>query len=148
MNLNQKQTKYVGIALVALGVFAVLRLWWLLPVIALAGVGVFMYNQRRALGRTSEAVQWGLWGIGLALLTLLPIPFFAGLLLLGGASLLLKGREYVADGKAQALIAQFRNRRSGGSSYTSSAPTTSSTPSKITIVDGDQPNTGDTVRLK
>ncbi|NJM08620.1 hypothetical protein HC891_24175, partial [Candidatus Gracilibacteria bacterium] len=66
MNFNAQQTRYAGIALVVLGAVAILNLWWLLPVVALSGVGVYIYRRQRAIGRINEAVQALLWGVALA----------------------------------------------------------------------------------
>lgn len=154
MNFNRQQTKYVGLALIALGVFALLRLWWLLPVLLLGGGGVYLYLQRRRMGKVNEAIQFGLWGIGLGILTMLKFFFFPGLLLLAGASLLLRGHEAQADSRVQALLSQFMNRRNNASTAmskttTNSAPTYEpAKPTKVTIVEDDQPATGETVRLK
>ncbi|MCG8351436.1 MAG: hypothetical protein MI924_27010 [Chloroflexales bacterium] len=154
MNFNRQQTKYVGLALIALGVFALLRLWWLLPVLLLGGGGVYLYLQRRRMGQVNEAIQLGLWGIGLAVLSMLKFFFFPGLLLLAGASLLLRGHEAQVDSRVQALLSQFLNRRNNASTAmsnitTDNAPTYETPkPTKVTIVEDDQAATGETVRLK
>ena len=60
----------LGGFLIALGLVWWLNLWWvLLPGLLIAG-GVIAYRQRRSLGRPIEAVQAGLWCVGLALLFL------------------------------------------------------------------------------
>lgn len=144
-NLNSRQAKYLGIALIALGVFTILRLWWLIPALVLAGAGIFVYMQRRGLGRVNEAVQFGLWGIGLALLTLVKLVF-PGVLLLAGASLLLRGREQEIDNRVQALIARFGINRGSGTAITPTNPAASQA-TKISIVE-EQPATGETTRLR
>jgi hypothetical protein len=110
VNLNQTQTRYAGIALIVLGVVAVFNLWWLIPSALLAGGGVAVYQRQRLIGRRGEAVQALLWGVGLAVLMLADF-ILPGVLLLGGVSLLLRGREGQADDYVQAVIARFARRR-------------------------------------
>jgi hypothetical protein len=139
INLNQSQARNAGIALIVLGVVAIFNLWWLVPAAALGGAGVFAYRRSRALGRTGEAVQAALWGLGLAVLYLIG-AIFPGILLLAGASLLLRGREQEADARAQRVIGRIASRRRVAS--------TPSQPTNVTIVNDDQPNTSETVRLR
>jgi hypothetical protein len=139
INLKQSQARNAGIFLIVVGVVAIFNLWWLVPAVALGGAGIFAYRRSRALGRTGEAVQAALWGLGLAVLYLIG-AIFPGILLLAGASLLLRGREQEADVRAQRVIGRLTSRR-----HTANAP---SQPTSVTIVNNDQPNTSDTVRLR
>jgi len=140
LNLNQKQTRVAGIALIALGVVAVFHLWWAIPSVLLAAGGVAIYRRQRGIGRTGEAVQGALWGVGLAVLLLVHFVF-PGVLLLGGASLLLRGRELEADQRAQHMLANLSSRRAAAPAQPAAQQ------SKVTIV-SDQPTTGETVRLR
>ncbi|GAB4433351.1 MAG: hypothetical protein OHK0015_21980 [Chloroflexi bacterium OHK40] len=144
MNLNQKQARYAGIGLIVLGVIAIFNLWWLIPAALLAGGGVAIYQRQRALGRRGEAVQALLWGIGLAVLLLLDFVF-PGVLLLGGASLLLRGREGQADDRVQAAVARFGRRRTPAMPA-SQAPVAQPQP-PATVVSTD-PGASETVRLR
>ncbi len=90
---RSSQNMMIGILLVVLGVVALLGLWWaLLPAMLVAG-SVYGYRQCRSQGKPAEAVQLALWGMGLALLFLVGFSW-AGMLLLLGASMLLRGREH------------------------------------------------------
>lgn len=144
MNLNQKQARYAGIGLIVLGVIAIFNLWWLIPAALLAGGGVAIYQRQRALGRRGEAVQALLWGIGLAVLLLLDFVF-PGVLLLGGASLLLRGREGQADDRVQAAVARFGRRRTP-TMPVPQAPMAQPQP-PATVVSTD-PGASETVRLR
>ncbi|MEI7769411.1 MAG: hypothetical protein WCI67_05450 [Chloroflexales bacterium] len=144
MNLNQKQTRVAGIALIALGVVAVFHLWWAIPSVLLAAAGVAIYRRQRALGRTNEAVQGALWGVGLAVLMLLHFVF-PGVLLLGGASLLLRGRELDADQRAHGMLATITSRRAAAPAQPVAQPAAQQP--KVTIIN-EQPSTGETVRLR
>ena len=148
MNMTQQRTVYAGIALVALGIIALLNLWWLVPVALFAGVGYVVYSQRRAMGRYDEAVQGGLWGFGMALLWIVGI--FPGIILLAGASLLARGREAQVDAQVQRLLGQGRAALQARRSVpSSSAPVAPQRPTNITIVTpDDQPSTGETTRLQ
>lgn len=139
MNLNQQQARYAGIALIVLGVVAVFNLWGLIPLALLAGGGYAIYRRQQALGRPNEAIQALLWGVGLAVLMALD-AIWPGVLLLGGASLLLRGREAQAEQRVAALLGQVTRRR---------APATQSA-SSVTIVSDEQPaaNPNQTVRLR
>jgi hypothetical protein len=88
--------RYLGISLIVLGVLALLNWWGLIPVLILGSVGAHLYTQRRLEGRVPMAVQSGLWLIGMALLFMLDF-IFPGILLLAGASLLVRGHEHEAD---------------------------------------------------
>lgn len=147
MNLTQQQARYAGIALIALGVVAIFNLWWAIPLALLAGGGIAIYQRQRALGRTGEAVQALLWGVGLAVLLLFS-SIFPGVLLLGGASLLLRGREAQADAYVQGVIARFARRRTPATPSATQAPV--ARPAQpVTIVDTtEQPATNETVRLR
>ncbi|NNJ12245.1 hypothetical protein EKD04_018100 [Chloroflexales bacterium ZM16-3] len=142
LNLNQKQTRVAGIALITIGVVAIFHLWWAIPSVLLAAGGVTIYRRQRAIGRTGEAVQGALWGVGLALLLLIDFVV-PGVLLLGGASLLLRGRELEADQRVQRMLSNVASRRRA-------APAQPAQPvaqqPKVTIVN-EQPTTGETVRL-
>jgi hypothetical protein len=144
LNLNQKQTRIAGIALIALGVVAIFNLWWAIPSVLLAAGGVAIYRRQRSLGRTGEAVQGALWGVGLALLLLINFVF-PGVLLLGGASLLLRGRELEADQRVQHMLTNITSRRSVAQPQAPAQPVAQP---RVTIVNGEQPTTGETVRLR
>ncbi len=120
------QTRLIGLILITIGVVAIFRLWWLVPVALLAGGGIVIYRRQRNLGRIDEAVQALLWGVGLALLSLFKL-LWPGILILGGVSLLLRGREAEVEQRMWALLGQLLswNRR----------PTTPPTSNKVQIVD-------------
>jgi hypothetical protein len=151
LNLNQQQARVAGIALIALGVVAIFNLWWAIPSALLAFGGVTIYRRQRALGRTGEAVQAALWGVGLAVLLLLDFVF-PGVLLLGGASLLLRGRELEADQRAHRLLSSVASRRQAA--VAPQAPAASAVPAappqqpRVTVVSSEQPTTGETMRLR
>src|SRR5687767_3497773 len=110
MNFNKQPSATVGVFLVGLGVIALLNLWsLLLPAVLLVG-GAVAYQQRRSMGRTVEAVQVGLWGVGLALLFMLGF-IWPGVLFLAGASVLMRGRESNVDVYVQNALAQARGRQ-------------------------------------
>lgn len=156
MNLNQQQTRYAGIALIVLGVVAVFNLWWAIPSALLLGGGVAVYLRQRVIGHRGEAVQALLWGVGLALLLLADFVL-PGVLLLGGASLLLRGREPQADDRVQAVVARFARRRTPAVKAPSSAMPAMAMPQapvaqpqqRVTIMSAsEQPNPNETVRLR
>jgi len=154
VNLNQQQTRYAGIALIVFGIVAVFNLWWLIPSALLVGGGATIYQRQRASGRTGDAVQALLWGVGLAVLMLADFVF-PGVLLLGGVSLLLRGREPQADARVQATVARFARRRAPAVTATPtpamSAPQTpvAQPQQRVTIVNStEQPSTSETVRLR
>lgn len=126
MSLQNDQTRLIGILLIALGVVTIFKLWWLVPIALLAGGGIAIYRRQRNLGRTDEAVQALLWGVGFALLLLFKL-LWPGILLLGGVSLLLRGREAEVEQRMWALLGQLLswNRR----------PTTPPTSNKVQIVE-------------
>lgn len=161
MNINQTQARNAGIVLIVLGVVAIFNLWWLVPPALLAGGGVAIYLRQRAIGRRGEAIQALLWGVGLAVL--LAADFiFPGVLLLGGASLLLRGREAQADDRVQATVARFARRRAPAVTAPSvpamaapQAPVAApQTPApqpapRVTVVDTtQQTSNGETIRLR
>lgn len=148
MRIDYRQSRYLGIALIAIGVFAVLRLWWILPTAILTAAGMYLYMQRRQVGRTNEAVQGGLWLVGLGVLFLINF-LFPGVLLLAGASLLLRGREHEVDMRVQHVLARFKNNRNGAS-----VPSTHNVPVHAAQPDPqpqaqqeDTATTGKTIRL-
>ncbi|MCX7859334.1 MAG: hypothetical protein N2385_04530 [Chloroflexus sp.] len=108
MSLQNDQTRFIGLLLVALGVVAIFKLWWLVPIALLAGGGIAIYRRQRSLGRTNEAVQALLWGVGLALLSLFNLVW-PGILVLGGISLLMLGREAEVEQRMWALLGQVLN---------------------------------------
>ncbi|MDN5270685.1 hypothetical protein QTO31_01730 [Chloroflexus sp. MS-CIW-1] len=120
------QTRLIGLILITIGVVAIFRLWWLVPVALLAGGGIVIYRRQRNLGRIDEAVQALLWGVGLALLSLFKL-LWPGILILGGVSLLLRGREAEVEQRMWALLGQLLSwyRR----------PTTPPTSNKVQIVE-------------
>ena len=134
MNINQTQARYAGIALIAIGVVAIFNLWWLIPSALLATGGMVIYRRQKALGRNGEAVQAALWGLGLALLMLVDF-LVPGVLLLGGASLLMRGREAEVEARALGVVGRFSRRRT---------PAITATP---TVTPVEQPN-GETIRLR
>lgn len=150
MNLNQSQARNAGVALIALGVIAVFNLWWLIPSALLAAGGVAIYRRQKALGRTGEAVQAATWGLGLALLLLVDF-LLPGVLLLGGASLLMRGREAQVEERALRVIGRFGRRRAPApSAPTFAAPQApaAAPQQRVTIVEQrEQPTGNETVRL-
>lgn len=147
MRIDQKQARYLGIALIVLGVFAVFNLWWLLPTLVLGAAGVYVYTQRRQMGRIGEAIQGGLWLLGLALLVLVGW-IFPGVLLLAGVSLLLRGREHDIDNRVQRLVTRFQNRRYGA--RVPSTSTSQNVPVQTPPANSEreeQPSTSETIRL-
>jgi hypothetical protein len=150
MNLNNRQSAGMGIFLIALGLMAIFGVWWLLVPGVLATAGAMAYKQRRLAGRPAEAVQVGLWCIGLALLFLTSFPFWPGVLILAGASFLIRGREVQVDEAVQRAVSQASQRRA----VTRSIPTQQvpiathpiPTPS-ASAVEPERPNVGDTTRL-
>lgn len=136
--MNQQQTRYAGIALITLAVVIIFNLWGLIPVALLAGGGAMIYQRERSMGRTNSAVQAGLWGLGLALLYMLDFVL-PGVLLLAGASLLLRGKEDQADARVQRVLSRMPHRR-----IAPVAPAASTAPAqpKVTIVNDEK-----TIRL-
>lgn len=128
MSFQNEQTRWIGLILITLGIVMLFKLWWLVPAALLAGGGIVIYRRQRSLGRTDEAFQVLLWGIGLALLSLFHLVW-PGILILGGASLLLRGREAQVEQRMWVLLGQLLNwnRR----------PTPPPTSNKVQIVDKD-----------
>ncbi|NTU83379.1 MAG: hypothetical protein HGA45_29090 [Chloroflexales bacterium] len=146
MNLNKKQARYAGIALIAFGLVTIFHLWWAIPSALLAAGGVVIYQRQKAIGRTGEAVQAALWGLGLAVLMLVDF-IFPGALLLGGASLLMRGREAEVEARAMALVGRFSRRRASAAPVMS-APQAPAAPQRVTIVETRETASGtETVRL-
>jgi hypothetical protein len=155
MNFNTQSPAVLGGFLIALGVVAWFGLWSLLLPAALLIGGVVAYQQRRRLGRTIEAVQVGMWGVGLALLFLIGFVW-PGILFLAGASVLIRGREDRVDAYVQNAIAQARRPRAtrpvtsqrveiSTNSYTPSTPVA---PAQPRPVERDvSPVSGETTRL-
>ncbi|MCX7791284.1 MAG: hypothetical protein N2378_11640 [Chloroflexaceae bacterium] len=138
--MQVRQARITGIVLIVLGIVAVFKLWWLVPAALLTLGGVVIYQRQRAIGRVGEAVQALLWGAGLAVLLLADF-IFPGVLILGGVSLLLRGRETDIDGRLQALVARFR--RAPAMKAPQSAP-----PAPVTVIDErERPATNETIRL-
>ncbi len=143
---DNRRSAAVGIGLIILGVIWWLNLWWLLLPGALIAGGVAAYIQRRAM-RASEAVQIGLWGVGLGLLLLADF-LFPGVLFLAGVSILARGREPKIDAQVQRFVSGLRRPRAAPRS-----PETTSVP--ITVHPGsaphstmERPATGETTRLR
>lgn len=109
MNTNRQQSVSIGTILIGVGLLWWLGLWWLLLPGVLAVGGAIGYMQRRTYGHPVEAVQLGLWGLGLGLLFLLGFVW-PGILLLAGLSILLRGREIEADAAVQHMLARITNR--------------------------------------
>ena len=131
MNINKQPPVAVGVFLIALGLVWWLNLWALLLPGALLVGGAVAYQQRRQMGRLLEAVQVGLWGVGLALLFMLHFVW-PGVLFLAGASVLMRGREASADAYVQRVIAQARQRRPAARPTPSQhVPITTSQPAPI-----------------
>ena len=153
MNLNKQPTVAMGVFLIALGLVWWLNLWSLLLPAALLVGGVVAYQQRRRLGRTVEAVQVGLWGVGLAVLFLVHFVW-PGILFLAGASVLMRGREDRVDAYLQEAAARVRRpRRVAHAVPAQRVEITTGQPAPIAPVQPQpaaresQPTTGETTRL-
>lgn len=152
MNLNRQRSVALGIALIGLGIVWWLNLWALIWPGALVAAGVLAYTQRRSIGRTVEAVQAGLWFVGLALLFLIHF-IFPGILFLAGASVLIRGRETRIDEYIQGVAAQARAPRRPSSRAITSQQVPISTqqvpiyPSSTQTGPSDAATTGQTTRL-
>jgi hypothetical protein len=152
MNINRQSSVALGAFLIALGIVWWLNLWSLLLPAALLVGGAVAYQQRRRMGRTVEAVQVGLWGVGLALLFMLHF-IWPGVLFLAGASVLMRGRETNADAYVQNALAQLRRRRAAARpTPTQHVPIATSQPAPLTpaqrpTVNEGRSNTGETTRL-
>ncbi len=141
-NMDQRKLRYLGIGLIAVGVFAALRLWFLLPLLVLGGIGAFLYVERRREGRIAAAVQSGLWLVGMGVLLLIQFVF-PGVLLLAGASLLLRGHEAQADQRVSELLTRMGVQLPGTTNQPAGAQ-------HVAIEQGSaqaEPNTGETTRL-
>ena len=152
MNTSQR-TLYGGIALVVLGALFLTGTGWILPVLVLGGGGAYLYRTQRRAGNLEKALIGGLWGVGLAI-TWLTGQWIAGLLLLGGLTLLMRGRESRVDtavqrylGQAQALV-QSRRASHTAMPAVQNPPVSSRQPSPVTIIHDEAPTTGDTTRLR
>lgn len=139
---NQKQTGLIGAILIGLGVVWWLNLWWMIWPGVLAAAGIAAYYQRRQMGRTVEAVQAGVWLVGMALLFVLSF-FWPGILFLAGASILMRGREYEIDNRIQRLIGGVG--RSTTHRTTQQVPVMTQTPQQPS--ENDAATTGNTTRL-
>ncbi|HMQ30180.1 MAG TPA: hypothetical protein PKD53_05600 [Chloroflexaceae bacterium] len=145
MNLNQTQARNAGIVLIAIGVVAIFNLWWLIPSALLAAGGVAIYRRQKALGRDGEAVQAALWGLGLALLMLVDF-LIPGVLLLGGASLLMRGREAEVEQRALRVVGRIGRRRAPAAMPAPQAQPAA--PQRVAVVEPrDQATGSETVRL-
>ncbi len=123
MNLQNNQSKAIGIFLIAIGVVALFGLWNLLLPGVLAVAGFVVYNQRRAAGRTIEAVQAGVWLFGLALLFALDF-FWPGILFLAGLSILARGHEFQVDDRVQRVLGRASGRSIQRTPTTQNVPVT------------------------
>lgn len=147
MHIDYKQARYLGIGLIILGVFAALKLWGLLLPIILGTAGGYMYMQRRQMGRIGEAVQGGLWLFGLALAFLIHFVF-PGVLLLAGASLLIRGREPEVDQRVQSFLGQVKTRANTMRQPSAqNVPVHHPTPDPTLPTEDDDASTGKTIRL-
>lgn len=155
--LGPTKMRYLGIGLIVLGVFAALRLWWLLPAVILGGVGTFLYIERRREGRIAAAVQSGLWLLGMGALFLLQF-IVPGILILAGASLLIRGREHEVDHKVSAWLTRMGVQLDAPynipTTYSANIPMPTVQPPSINpapnpgaTVPEPAPNTGETTRL-
>ncbi len=156
-NTDQKTLRLLGIGLIVLGVVFALNLWSLLPVLVLGSVGAYVYTMRRKEARVVAAVQSGLWLMGLALLFLVDFVF-PGILLLAGASLLLRGREPQVDQFVTGILARIGVRfpaissaqPNQNASVVAGTPSSQQPPSYPTIPntpEQSEPQTGQTTRL-
>jgi hypothetical protein len=141
-NMDQRKLRYLGIGLIALGTFAALRLWFLLPLLVLGGIGAFLYVERRREGRIAAAVQSGLWLVGMGVLLLIQFVF-PGVLLLAGASLLLRGHEAQADQRVSELLTRMGVQLPAAAGRPAGAQNVSIEQSGAQA----EPNTGETTRL-
>ncbi|NOK60792.1 MAG: hypothetical protein GFH27_549289n225 [Chloroflexi bacterium AL-W] len=149
MNLSRQQTATLGIGLITFGVIVWLNLWWLVVPGLLISGGALAYAQRRSVNRIAEAVQLGLWGVGLGIFAIPFMPFIAGFFLLGGTSLLIRGREDKADTFVQRMLGRVRRRSSSPSVSVQQVPITQQ-PTVVTPTtqqDVHEPSTGETTRL-
>jgi hypothetical protein len=153
MNLNKQPTAALGVFLIGLGLVWWLNLWSLLLPAALLIGGVVAYQQRRRMGRTIEAVQVGMWGVGLALLFMLGFVW-PGILFLAGVSVLMRGREDRVDAYVQQAAARARRRTAARAvpsqrvEISAAPPAPIAPPAQPTPVERPSaPTTGETTRL-
>lgn len=138
--MNRQQV-VVGSVLIGVGLVWWLHLGWLVLPAALVAAGVYAYLRQRSQGQTAQAVQAGLWLCGMGLLFLVHLVF-PGVLLLAGASILMRGREHAVDDQVQGLIAMVKAPR------VASAPARPAQHVPITAESGSEvPSTGETTRL-
>ncbi|HEU4323817.1 MAG TPA: hypothetical protein VFS21_11765 [Roseiflexaceae bacterium] len=144
MNTNRQQSVSIGTIMIGVGLLWWLNLWWLLVPGILAVGGAIGYVQRRTYGRPVEAVQIGLWGVGLGLLFLLGFVW-PGILLLAGLSILLRGREIEADTAIQNALARIANRGRAAPSPVQQVPIV--THQSFQVQQEEKASTGETRRL-
>jgi TM2 domain-containing membrane protein YozV len=145
--MNRQQNVVVGAFLIGLGIVWWFNLWWLIWPGLLAAAGVVAYTQRRRAGRKAEAVQVGLWLVGLALLFILHFTW-PGILFLAGSSILIRGREEQVDDQVQQFIGNLGQRRASQRPLTTQqVPVTTQVPVVNTASEGDPSTTGETTRL-
>ncbi|GAB4109246.1 MAG: hypothetical protein OHK0022_61740 [Roseiflexaceae bacterium] len=144
MNTNRQQSVSIGAILIGLGLLWWLNLWWLLLPAFLAVGGAIGYVQRRSFGRPVEAVQIGLWGVGLSLLFLIGFVW-PGILLLAGLSILLRGRELEADAAVQRALGRIANRGRAPSVPAQRVPIV--TQQSLQVQQEEKATTGETRRL-
>lgn len=144
-NMDQVKLRYLGIGLIVLGVMAALNLWGLIPALVLAGIGGYLYVERRKEGRVAAAVQSGLWLVGMAALLLIHFVF-PGVLLLAGASLLMRGHEPEVDRRVNRFLAGFGvNLPPMGQAPAQAAPM--QTAQNVPYEEEERATTGETTRL-
>jgi hypothetical protein len=127
---KQQRLQYLGVGLIVLAVFILLDLWWALPILVLGGVGSFLYVERRREGRIGAAVQSGLWLVGMAAIMLAGFWFILpGVLVLGGLSLLARGRERGIDQSVSRFLQRVGlHLPAPAGTQTTSAPITPAAP--------------------
>jgi hypothetical protein len=94
-------TRFWGIAAIVVGVLVAFKMLWLVPPLLLIAGGAVYYRYQKILGRTDRAVYAALWGVGLGVALLIG-AFFPALLVLAGATILLRGREAQIDALVRA----------------------------------------------
>jgi hypothetical protein len=143
---DNRRSAAIGLGLIVLGFIWWLNLWWLLLPGALIAGGVAAYIQRRAT-RTSEAVQAGLWGIGLGSLLLINF-LFPGVLFLAGISILARGRETEIDAQVRRFVGGLRRPRPGAPSPETTSVPIAVHPGTVPHTPVERPATGETTRLR
>jgi hypothetical protein len=135
-------------------------MWGLIPALVLGGLGAYVYTERRRQGRIEAGVQSGLWLLGVALLLVIRF-FFPGILILAGASLLMRGREHVVNRKVEEFLDKMGIKLPSpynGQNPITHAPSASSvqhtpaqqaphTPDQEQAQTASKPSTGETTRL-